>query len=74
MMVEQNPIWGRQDPGGPHIGPMNFAIWDMQGDLLQIQSETIGQWGNLRPLLFNLPYLVKSDTWDELSWFSIGHL
>ena len=22
------PIWGRQDPGGPHIGPMNFAIWD----------------------------------------------
>ena len=23
------PIWGRQDPGGPHVGPMNFAIWDM---------------------------------------------
>ena len=21
------PIWGRQDPGGPHVGPMNFAIW-----------------------------------------------
>ena len=21
------PIWGRQDPGGPHIGPMNLAIW-----------------------------------------------
>ena len=21
-------IWGRQDPGGPHVGPMNFAIWD----------------------------------------------
>ena len=20
-------IWGRQDPGGPHVGPMNFAIW-----------------------------------------------
>ena len=19
-------IWGRQDPGGPHVGPMNFAI------------------------------------------------
>ena len=24
------PIWGRQDPGGPHVGPMNFAIWDCQ--------------------------------------------
>ena len=22
------PIWGREDPGGPHIGPMSFAIWD----------------------------------------------
>ena len=22
------PNWGRQDPGGPHVGPMNFAIWD----------------------------------------------
>ena len=21
------PIWDRQDPGGPHVGPMNFAIW-----------------------------------------------
>ena len=21
-------IWGRHDPGGPHAGPMNFAIWD----------------------------------------------
>ena len=20
-------IWGRQDPGGPHVGPINFAIW-----------------------------------------------
>ena len=25
------PIWGRQDPGGPHVGPMNFAIWDAYG-------------------------------------------
>ena len=22
------PIWGRQNPGGPHVGPMNFAIWE----------------------------------------------
>ena len=21
------PIWGQHDPGGPHVGPMNFAIW-----------------------------------------------
>ena len=23
------PIWGLQDPGGPHVGPMNFAIWEV---------------------------------------------
>ena len=23
------PIWGRQDPDGPHVDPMNFVIWDM---------------------------------------------
>ena len=22
-------IWGRQDPGGPHVGPMNCIIWDV---------------------------------------------
>ena len=23
-------IWGRQDPGGPHVGPMIFVVWDIQ--------------------------------------------
>ena len=25
--ANMGPIWGRQDPGVPHVGPMNFAIW-----------------------------------------------
>ena len=25
--VNMGPIWGRQDPGGPQVGPMNLAIW-----------------------------------------------
>ena len=25
--ANMGPIWGRQDPGGPHVGPMNFDIW-----------------------------------------------
>ena len=25
--ANMGPIWGRQDPGRPHVGPMNFAIW-----------------------------------------------
>ena len=25
--ANMGPFWGRQDPDGPHVGPMNFAIW-----------------------------------------------
>ena len=25
--ANMGPIWGRQDPRGPHYGPVNFAIW-----------------------------------------------
>ena len=25
--ASMGPIWGRQDPGGPHVGPMNCVIW-----------------------------------------------
>ena len=26
------PTWGRQDPGGPHVGHTNLAIWDRLGE------------------------------------------
>ena len=26
--ANMGPIWGRQDPGGPHVGPMNVPIWE----------------------------------------------
>ena len=25
--ANMRPTWGRQDPGGPYVGPMNLAIW-----------------------------------------------
>ena len=25
--ANMGPIWDRQDPGGPHVGPMNLPIW-----------------------------------------------
>ena len=28
--ANMGPIWGLQDPDGPHAGPMNFAIWKKQ--------------------------------------------
>ena len=32
--ANMGPIWGRQDPGGPHVGPMDFAIWVPHGQQL----------------------------------------
>ena len=26
------PTWGRQGPGGPHVGPMKLTIWDVACD------------------------------------------
>ena len=28
------PIWGRQDPSGPHVAPMNFAIGDAAAECI----------------------------------------
>ena len=25
--ANMGPTWGRQDPGGPHVGPINLAIF-----------------------------------------------
>ena len=30
--ANMGPIWDRQDPCGPHVGPVNFAIWDTLAD------------------------------------------
>ena len=43
--ANMGPIWGRQNPGGPHVGPMNFAIWvvyrtDSNTCLLEIDGST----------------------------------
>ena len=30
--ANMGPIWGWQDPDGPHVGPMKFAIWVVMGN------------------------------------------
>ena len=37
--ANMGPIWGRQDPGGSHVGPMNFAIWDIVMHLQKVLFE-----------------------------------
>ena len=30
--ANMGPICGRQDPGGPHVGPLNFVIWEAKSN------------------------------------------
>ena len=34
--ANMGPIWGRQDPDGPHVGHMGFAIWDIYHENISI--------------------------------------
>ena len=34
-------IWGRQYPGGPHVGPINFAIWANKEEINQIRASKV---------------------------------
>ena len=65
--------WGRQDPGGPHVGPMNFAIWLI---LCEITTKPATQIC-LHPVLMmyrpyavtSLPVFCESFVWRNLaSW------
>ena len=37
-VANMGPIWGQQDPDGPHVRPMNFAIWDYNKTYLYSQE------------------------------------
>ena len=38
--ANMGPIWGRQDPGGPHVGPTNLDIWVQLVSRENLQSWT----------------------------------
>ena len=48
--------WGRQDPGGPHVGPINLAIWACME----------ATWQNVRLLYYF--HLAESQVFKNGSW------
>ena len=49
------PIWGRQVPGGPHVGPMHFAIWEVmlyrEAGIESVPHTSPPQYETLRPFM-----------------------
>ena len=62
--ANMGPIWGRQDPGGSHVGPMNFDIWV---GLSLAKGKRCGALTFLR-----LVHVTWTSCWAN-SWFT-GHL
>ena len=57
--ASMGPIWGRQDPGGPHVGPINFAIGDINTLKLSVVSTKIFFISTHPQFLMNLENLVE---------------
>ena len=59
------PIWGRQDLGGPHAGPMNFAIWGSDAQPRDIAHGTHGNMGILIALDY---FCMELQTFHAMSF------
>ena len=79
---QNGAIWGRHDPGGPHVGPINFAIWaaileenkklkisDLLGYPRPIGEGGNGQWVDCNLTLFKI---TRRAFWKRHSWQSLG--
>ena len=70
-VANMGPIWGRQDPGGSVVGPMNLAIW---GSIRQRRPLTLHlslSWGSTPDRTHSLAsfFISKIITYN-MSWWS----
>ena len=64
-VANMGPIWGEQDPDGPHVGPMNFAIWDynkiyVYSHEFSYHTSNYLQWLSV--------VTISADTWNNNNW------
>ena len=67
--ANMGPIWGRQDPGGPHVGPMNLAFWDVLARVNHRVRQAVIHVGAWYMLLFMFTHIVVSDYIECLKKF-----
>ena len=59
------PIWGRKDPDGPHVGPRNFAIWELSqnGGVALINGNPVNY--SLSNHFTHLSYQLCNSHWGQ---------
>ena len=62
------PIWGRQDPDWPHVGPMNFAIWDISMVLTRYPGILRCQRQEVNELLTRYRYFTLKSNLFQWKW------
>ena len=76
--ANMGPIWGRQDKGGPHVGPMNFTIWEPIYQCTRGQLNYRGDNRMLQYILSNDPIVTIhrycfSDYLSEITFSAISY-
>ena len=62
------PTWGRQDPGGLHVGHVKLAIWEDIESIVSVARPTRVVYNN------NSYYMVKTASWTVMDWWDMGRL
>ena len=63
------PMWGRQDPDGPHVGPMDFVIWVGSADDLPPPKRPVVTWTNAEVLSIGPLGKNFSESWTIFTYF-----
>ena len=59
--AHMGPIWGQQDPDGPHVDPMNLAIWDV------FHSQMKQKVCSCHDIIMKWIHVIM-DVWYDLLW------
>ena len=54
--ANMGPIWGQQNPVGPHVGPMNFFIWAGSTTQVSDGAPMVKVSGHKDEHIFDLPF------------------
>ena len=65
------PTWGRQDPGGPHVGPMNLPIRDQSccNFVREIISNQVSLWIIMKDEIFKRTTAIDYVYRIEWAWY-----
>ena len=64
--TNMGPTWGRQDPGGPHVGHMNLAIWVFYQHTYMISFTPL----SMTSFLSNIPQHIECH-WIQTCWYFV---